>query len=291
MPVISGLRSRRVLTGASTGLLLLLGGVLLAGARQDAPTQRRVLRVCSDPNNLPYSNSREEGFENKLAELIARELNAEVQYTWWPLRRGFVRNTLRAGECDVLMGVPSSWELVLATKPYYRSTYVFVTRKDRGLTIRSLDDPVLRELKIGVHVIGDDYANSPPAHALAKRKIVGNLVGYSVYGDYAEENPPAAIIDAVAAGEVDVAIVWGPIAGFFAKRQAVPLELAPVSPAIDLPFLPFVYDVSIGVRRGEDAFKEELEAILDRKRQEIEALLESYGVPIVGRRTRQVSSR
>ena len=291
MPVISGLRSRRVLTGASTGLLLLLGGVLLAGARQDAPTQRRVLRVCSDPNNLPYSNSREEGFENKLAELIARELNAEVQYTWWPLRRGFVRNTLRAGECDVLMGVPSSWELVLATKPFYRSTYVFVTRKDRGLTIRSLDDPVLRELKIGVHVIGDDYANSPPAHALAKRKIVGNLVGYSVYGDYAEENPPAAIIDAVAAGEVDVAIVWGPIAGFFAKRQAVPLELAPVSPAIDLPFLPFVYDVSIGVRRGEDAFKEELEAILDRKRQEIEALLESYGVPIVGRRTRQVSSR
>jgi quinoprotein dehydrogenase-associated probable ABC transporter substrate-binding protein len=291
MPVISGLRSRRVLTGASTGLLLLLGGGLLAGARQDAPTQRRVLRVCSDPNNLPYSNSREEGFENKLAELIARELNAEVQYTWWPLRRGFVRNTLRAGECDVLMGVPSSWELVLATKPYYRSTYVFVTRKDRGLTIRSLDDPVLRELKIGVHVIGDDYANSPPAHALAKRKIVGNLVGYSVYGDYAEENPPAAIIDAVAAGEVDVAIVWGPIAGFFAKRQAVPLELVPVSPAIDLPFLPFVYDVSIGVRRGEDAFKEELEAILDRKRQEIEALLESYGVPIVGRRTRQVSSR
>jgi len=291
MPVISGLRSRRVLTGASTGLLLLLGGGLLAGARQDAPTQRRVLRVCSDPNNLPYSNSREEGFENKLAELIARELNAEVQYTWWPLRRGFVRNTLRAGECDVLMGVPSSWELVLATKPYYRSTYVFVTRKDRGLTIRSLDDPILRELKIGVHVIGDDYANSPPAHALAKRKIVGNLVGYSVYGDYAEENPPAAIIDAVAAGEVDVAIVWGPIAGFFAKRQAVPLELVPVSPAIDLPFLPFVYDVSIGVRRGEDAFKEELEAILDRKRQEIEALLESYGVPIVGRRTRQVSSR
>lgn len=189
------------------------------------------------------------------------------------------------------MGVPSSWELVLATKPYYRSTYVFVTRKDRGLTIRSLDDPILRELKIGVHVIGDDYANSPPAHALAKRKIVGNLVGYSVYGDYAEENPPAAIIDAVAAGEVDVAIVWGPIAGYFAKRQAVPLELVPVSPSIDLPFLPFVYDVSLGVRRGEEAFKEELEAILDRKRQEIEALLESYGVPMVGRRNRQVSSR
>jgi mxaJ protein len=242
----------------------------------------RELRVCADPNNLPYSNDRHEGFENKLAELIARELGATLSYTWWPQRRGFIRNTLREQKCDLVMGVPTSYELVLTTRPYYRSTYVFVYRKDRGYQIRSLDDPILRELKIGVHIIGDDYNNSPPAHALGRRQIVKNVVGYSVYGDYSEPNPPARLIEAVARGDVDVAIAWGPIAGYFAKQESVPLELVPVSPSIDLPFLPFVYDISMGVRREDEAFKEELEAILVRRQAEIREILESYGVPLVG---------
>ena len=174
----------------------------------------RVLRVCADPNNLPFSNEREEGFENRLAELLARELGAErVEYTWWAQRRGFFRNTLNAGLCDVVMGVPSSVELAATTRPYYRSTYVFVTRADRGLDIRSLDDEALRRVRVGVSIIGDDYANAPPAHALAQRGIVGNVVGFSVYGDYAQPNPPARIVEAVAAGDVDVAVVWGPLAG------------------------------------------------------------------------------
>ncbi len=171
---------------------------------------------------------------------------------------------------------------MLATRPYYRSTYVFVYRKDRGYQIRSLDDPILRELKIGVHVIGDDYNNSPPAHALGNRQIVGNIVGYSVYGDYSEPNPPARLIEAVARGDVDLAIAWGPIAGYFAQKESVPLELVPVSPSIDLPFLPFVYDISLGVRREDEAFRDELEAILVRKQAEIRQILESYGVPLVG---------
>jgi len=244
--------------------------------------QTRELRVCADPNNLPYSNEREEGFENKIAELIARELGATLSYMWWPQRRGFIRNTLRERQCDLVMGVPTSYELVLATRPYYRSTYVFVYRKDRGYQIRSLDDPILRELKIGVHVIGDDYNNSPPAHALGNRQIVGNIVGYSVYGDYSEPNPPARLIEAVARGDVDLAIAWGPIAGYFAQKESVPLELVPVSPSIDLPFLPFVYDISLGVRREDEAFRDELEAILVRKQAEIRQILESYGVPLVG---------
>ncbi len=264
--------------------LIAAGSLLVAGSHVRRVNQAGEFRVCADPNNLPYSNRRQEGFENKIAELIAAELDATVSYTWWPQRRGFIRNTLRERTCDVVMGVPSSYELVLTTKPYYRSTYVFLYRKDSGLEIQSLDDPILREIKIGVHVIGEDYTNSPPAHALGKRDIVNNVVGYSVYGDYDEENPPAAIVDAVANGEVDVAIVWGPIAGFFSKRKPVELELVPVTPAIDLPFLPFVYDISMGVRRDEEgeALKVELEEILKRKATEVRKILQDYGVPIVG---------
>jgi quinoprotein dehydrogenase-associated probable ABC transporter substrate-binding protein len=242
----------------------------------------RRLRVCADPNNLPFSNRRLEGFENRIAELIAREMNATVEYVWWPQRRGFVRNTLKAARCEVIMGVPSSFELALTTAPYYRSTYVFVYRKDKGLEVRTFDDPVLRRARIGVQMIGDDFANTPPAHALSNRRIIRNVAGYTVYGDYAQENPPARIIEAVAKGEIDLAIVWGPLAGYFAKRQPVPLEVVPVSPQIDPPFLPFVYDISMGVRRGEDGLKEELERIIGRRRAEIDRTLDEYGVPRVG---------
>jgi mxaJ protein len=239
----------------------------------------RLLRVCSDPNNLPFSNQRLEGFENRLAELVAREMDAEVSYTWWAQRRGFLRGTLNAGKCDVVMGIPASYELAMATRPYYRSSYVFVTR--RGLTVRSFDDPVLRRLQIGVQLVGDDYANAPPAHALAARGVVGNVHGYSVYGDYRRESPPSTVVEAVARGEVDVAVVWGPLAGWAARRQPIPLEIVPVSPQIDLPFLPFVFDIAMGVRRSDTNLKEELDAILEQRKLEIEALLDEYGVPRV----------
>lgn len=273
---------RTIQAATLAAILMCVAGPGLAGAQSPVQT-RDELRVCADPNNLPFSNQAEEGFENKLAELIAAEMNARVVYTWWPQRRGFVRNTLREYKCDVLMGVPSSFELVLATKPYYRSTYVFVYPKNKGYDIRSFDDPILRELKIGVHMIGDDYNNSPPAHALSQRNILDNIVGYSVYGDYDEPNPPAEIVDAVGHGDVDVAIVWGPIAGYFAKRQPIALNLVPVSPQIDLPFLPFVFDMSMGVRRDDEALRDSLEAILDRRKDDIQKILAEYGVPIVRR--------
>jgi mxaJ protein len=274
---------RPIRNPASIGLAWVAAGLLAVlptaciGKREPS----RVLRICADPNNLPFSNRREEGFENRVAEILARDMGARLEYTWWPQRRGFVRNTLRARKCDVMPGVASGYELVLSTKPYYRSTYVFVSRKDRHAGIRSLDDPRLRGLKIGVQLIGEDGFNTPPVHALSRRGIVGNLVGYTVYGDYSQENPPARIVDAVAAGEVDVAIVWGPLAGYFAKRQPVELELVPVAPAVDVPFLPFVFDISVGVRREDVALKQELEGILARRRADILRVLNAYGVPLV----------
>ncbi len=269
----------RPLPSAAAAALLIAGLVLAPVAGWAAP--RRVLRVCADPNNLPFSNARGEGFENRLAELLAAELGAELQYTWWAQRRGFVRNTLRAGRCDLVVGVPTSYELVLATRPYYRSTYVFVTRAAGGPTVRSLDDAILREVRIGVHVIGDDYANPPPAHALARRGIVRTVVGYNIYGDYREPAPPARLIEAVARGDVDVAIAWGPLAGYFAPRQPVALALVPVMPQIELPFLPMVFDIAMGVRRGEEAWRDELDALLLRRRADIDALLREYGVPLL----------
>ena len=253
-----------------------------AAPRQEFERPAGVLRVCADPNNLPFSNERGEGFENKLAEMLAADLHEKLEYTWWAQRRGFFRNTLRAGACDVVLGVPSSFELAATTAPYYRSTYVFVYRKGKGLSVASFDDPVLRDVKVGVQLVGDDGANTPPAHALAARGIVQNVRGYTLYGDYRRPNPPARVVEAVAEGDVDVAVVWGPLAGYFARRQRVPLAVVPVSPQFDLPFLPFVYDISMGVRRGDDELRRQLDGFIERRRPEIERILDDYGVPRAG---------
>ena len=262
-----------------------------APGTRNAEPGPRVLRVCADPNNLPFSNQRGEGFENRLATLVAAELKATLAYTWHAQRRGFVRNTLRAGACDLIMGVPSSFELVLATRPYYRSTYVFVHRRDAKVTVRSFDDPVLKRLRVGVQFVGDDYTNTPPAHALAARGIVHNVVGFSLYGDYREPNPPARILDAVVRDSIDVAVVWGPLAGWYARRSRVPLTLVPVSPQIDVPFLPMVYDISMGVRRDDPGLKAEVEDVLVRRRDAVERILDEYGVPRVGPKHRAARVR
>ena len=252
------------------------------------PPFKRVLRVTADPNNLPFSNERREGFENKIAELIARELDANLQYSWRAQRRGFFRETLKENRCDLVLGVPAHFDLALTTAPYYRSSYVFVYRKDKALNVRSLDDPILRDLKIGIQMIGNDGRNTPPAHALASRGIIDNVVGYTVYGDYAEDNPPARIIDAVVRGDVDIAIVWGPLGGYFAKKSDVPLEVKPVEPAAD-PHLPFTFSIALGVRKNDKPLRDELDAILARKRDEIEAILNEYQVPRVPDPPKQVA--
>jgi mxaJ protein len=262
--------------------ILVIAVLLMAGcARDRAPVAE--FRVCADPNNLPFSNDRGEGFENRLAELIAGDLNARVTYTWWAQRRGFVRNTLRAGECDAIMGVPVDYDPVRTTQPYYRSTYVFVSPTARRLAVHSFDDALLRTLRVGVHTIGDDYANAPPAHALARRQIITNVVGYSIYGNYTDPNPPARLIEAVAQGTIDMAIVWGPLGGYFASRQPVPLSVVPSSVAIDPPDLPMAFDIAMGVRRDDAALQARLDEILQRRAAEVESLLREYGVPLLPR--------
>jgi quinoprotein dehydrogenase-associated probable ABC transporter substrate-binding protein len=262
----------------ATLLIPLVVMIAMAAARPGTP-----LRVCADPNNLPFSNQARAGFENKIADLIAADLGRTVEYTWWAQRRGFVRNTLNSQSCDVVLGVTAGMELLATTRPYYRSTYVFVSRHDRALGVKSFDDAKLRTLKIGVQLVGDDGANTPPAHALATRGLAQRLVGYTVYGDYRQASPASKIIDAVVANDVDVAVVWGPLAGFAAKHASVPLDIVPVSPQMDLPYLPFVFDIAMGVRRGDSTFRHQLDDFIARRQPSIDSVLDVYGVPRVGR--------
>jgi mxaJ protein len=263
---------------AAAGSTALAYGAL---PRRPAASPPRALRVCADPNNLPFSNQAEQGFENRIARLIAADLGAEVRYTWWAQRRGFVRNTLRAGECDLIPGVPARFEPVATTAPYYTSSYVFVTRSDLEPAIESLDDPRLRRLRIGVHLIGDDYANPPPVAALARRGIVRNVAGYSIYGDYRDPNPPARLVEAVARGEVDVAIVWGPLGGYFATREAVPLRVRRIRESDDGQGVPFVFRIAMGVRPEDSVLLRRVESVLIRRRVEVRRILGEYGVPLV----------
>jgi mxaJ protein len=258
-----------------TALLALL--LLVAGATaSDAP----VLRVCADPNNLPFSNRAGAGFEDALAELVGDALGRRVEHYFWAQRRGFLRNTLKADKCDVVMGVPEELEGVLTTTPYYRSGYVAVTRAELAPPLHSLDDPRLRSLKVGVPVVGDDYENPPPVHALSRRGIVDNVVGFSVFGDYAKDSPPLELVRAVGRGEIDVALAWGPVAGFVARDSHPRLQLHAITPQRDGPQR-FVFAIAMGVRPDDRALARQLNGVLATNRKRIEALLHDFGIPLL----------
>jgi mxaJ protein len=242
------------------------------------------LRVCADPNNLPFSNRTGEGFENKLAEMVAQKFGKAVVYTWWAQRRGFIRHTLKAGDCDLVMGVPAHYDLVETTLPYYRSTYVFVSQTARHLQLAAIDDPQLRSLAIGVHLIGDDGNNTPPAHALGQQGIIDNVRGFMIYGDYRDPAPPARLIEAVEHGEIDVAAAWGPLAGYAAKQSKVPLTITPIAAGERFAPQQFQFEIAMGVRKGEHALRDRLNDYISQHRDEIIALLQSYGVPLVEQR-------
>jgi mxaJ protein len=256
---------------------------LVSSASAAAPA----LRVCADPNNLPFSNDKREGFENRIAAIVARDLHRPLDYVWQPQRRGFLRTTLNAKRCDAVIGVPSELDAVRTTRPYYRSTYVFVSRADRRLHVRSLDDPRLKTLRIGIQITGEDYENPPAAQALASRQIIGNVRGYMVYGDYSHRDPTRPLIDAVAKGDVDVAVAWGPLAGYFATREPAALEIAPVTPEADSRFVRFAFDISMGVRRDDRPLADALDGAIARRRTEICGVLASFGVPLGTRGSRE----
>jgi quinoprotein dehydrogenase-associated probable ABC transporter substrate-binding protein len=257
-------------------LISLVLALALSGAAQAAPAG--VLRVCANPNDLPFSNVQGQGFENRLAELVARDLGETVRYTWTGEHEHFVKKTLNAGKCDVLMGVPAGFDEVDTTQPYYTSGYVFVWRKDRRLALSSIRDPRLRKLTIGLHIVGDD--NTPPMEAFARQGIVNNVVGYMIYRD-AQTKSHSRLIDDVAAGKLDVAAVWGPLGGYYAQRSQVPLAVAPITDTASFAPAVFRYAMAMGVRKGDTALRQRLSSVIARNSPQIEALLRRYGVPVL----------
>jgi quinoprotein dehydrogenase-associated probable ABC transporter substrate-binding protein len=237
--------------------------------------QARELRVCADPDNLPLSHQDGSGFENRIAELVAAELGAQLRYEWLPLRRGFVRKTLGAGLCDVFIGVPREFERVATTRPYYRSSFVFV-EGPRARDVETFSDPRLAQLRIGVQLVGNDLAATPPGHALARAGLTDNVRGYTIFGD---GPAPQRMVAAVAAGELDAALVWGPQAGYFAAHAPRPLTVRVAHAPEGLEGIAFEFDIAMGVRRGDRALRDELDGVIERRRADIDAILASYSVP------------
>lgn len=266
--------------GAPVLLALTLATVAVNRSSWPAHEAAGELRVCADPNNFPFSNAAGEGFENRLAKLVADELGKKLSYAWRAQRRGFVRNTLKADLCDVVMGAPAGYDPVETTAPYYRSRYVFVSRRDRDIDVASLEDARLRQFKIGVHLVGDDGMNTPPAHVLAQVGLIDNVVGFTIYGDYREAAPPLRLIKAVESGAIDIAAAWGPFAGYEAQHSHIPLRVQEIKDTAGFAPLRFAFDISMGVRKGDHALRQRLDEIISRKRAEIRMIVESYGVPI-----------
>ncbi len=243
-------------------------------------TDRTALRVCADPNNLPYSNQAGEGFENKIAELLAADLELPLVYVWHPQAIGFVRNTLGANLCDVIIGITTTSELVQNTNPYYRSSYVLIQRADAEVKATSLHDPVLADLRIGV------VARTPPVNLLARNGFASNMVPYRLMVDTRYDSPPREMVEDVASGILDVGVLWGPIAGYWARQQPVAIELVPLLDEGESQYLDF--RITMGLRRGEPDWKRQLNAFLAARQDEIQAILLDYGVPLLDEQGRLI---
>ncbi len=229
--------------------------------------------VCGDPNNLPYSNDKMEGFENQVAQMIAEELGRPLHYRWWPQTVGFIRNTLRVRLCDLVMGITSVNELVQNTNPYYRSVYSLVYRSNEGHRIRSLSDPALESLRLGI------VAGTPPADLLARYGLMKQTRSYQRTVDTRSYSPAADAVRDLASGELDLAIIWGPIAGYFAARHSPPLTVVPLPATVD--GIPLAFNVSMGIRHRERRWKHKINGIIEGLQPRIDALLLTYDIPLL----------
>lgn len=280
--------------------LIILIGVMLqviypVKAAAEAEVKRDAFRVCADPNDLPLSDKKQQGFENKIAELFAHDLGLPVEYAWWPQRIGFVRNTLRAWvpdkgryKCDVIMGVVSGFELTATTIPYYHSTYAMVYVRGRGLdTIKSAQDLIaLPEEKKDSLKIGA-FVPSPAIDWLNRNGLSDQVVPYQIQSGDPDWYPGKIIQDDLVSGKLDIAFVWGPIAGFFAKRISSP-EIVAI-PMKSEPGIKFDYPISMGVRQGEKEWKDTLDQLIERNKEKIREILANYNVPLVSGQGENVS--
>jgi quinoprotein dehydrogenase-associated probable ABC transporter substrate-binding protein/PQQ-dependent catabolism-associated CXXCW motif protein len=244
---------------------------------------RTALRVCADPADLPFSNDQGMGFENKIAELVADELGVPVAYTWFPQTIGFVRNTLRANRCDLIMGVVAADELVQNTNPYYRSSYVLAYRTADRERFGDIDSPLMQLARIGV------VAGTPPSDILARRGLFSQVQPYQLVVDTRVDQPARQMIQDLADGRIDAALVWGPIAGYWAKQQQVPITLTPLK-SDPWSGLRMDFRISMGMRPGEPEWKHTINNLIRELQPQIQAILLDYGVPLLDEQDRPITA-
>jgi len=250
------------------------------GAEGSASGDPKVLRVCADPNNLPYSNKAGEGFENRIAAILADDLQAQLFYFWFAQHKAFLRRTLAEKRCDLVVSVPVGLKQVAITRPYFSSTYVAVTRaRDEARRFSSFDDAWLPVAHIGLQLVGNEGVMTPPAVALSARGLNQHIHAFPMWAADDVPDPQGRILDAVANGDIDVAFVWGPFAGFFAKAHGAQLRIDPIAGDPQNPELNFVYPMAVGVRKDDLALRDRLQQALDRHAEEIAAVIRDYGTP------------
>jgi len=263
-----------VWAAAAAAPILALGNLYPAAAETDREGRNTAyLSVCGDPNNLPFSNDRMEGFENRIAQIIADALNRPLHYRWWPQSVGFVRNTLQMRLCDLVMGITSVNEMVQNSNPYYRSVYSLVQRADETPRIDTLSDPALKSLRIGV------VAGTPPATLIARYGLMGQTQPYLRTVDTRHHTPATQAVRDVAAGKIDVAVIWGPIAGYSAAQQDPPLQVLPLPAMVDGVNLAF--NVSMGLRHRESRWKHEINTLIEQLGPQLQQVLLDYRVPLL----------
>lgn len=259
---------------ALIGLGLGLVGARVALAAETADVvDRTALRVCADPSDLPFSDQKQQGFENKIADLMAKSLGLKVEYTWFPQIIGFARNTLQAYRCDLVMGTVAGDEIMQTTNPYYFTTYVMVYRSDKGYAFKALDDPGLTKLRLGV------VSATPPSDLLVRHDLMAHTKPYQLTVDTRVESPTHQMIQDVVDGTIDVGLLWGPIAGYYKKHDKLPLTLVPLA---DEPGAPRMkYHIAMGVRGNEPDWRRRVNTVILKEEPQITAILRDYGVPLL----------
>ena len=252
-------------------LLLLAAGPV--GAQTSDTVDRSELRVCADPNNLPFSDEKKEGFENKIAELMGGELGLKVDYAWFPQVIGFVRNTLQAHLCDLVIGTVAGDGIMQTTNPYYFTTYVMFYRSDKGLAFDGVQDPRLASLRLGV------VAGTPPADLLVHHDLMSRTKPYALTVDTRAESPTHDMVQDVVDGTIDAGFLWGPIAGYYRKHDTLPLTLVPLKSEPDAARM--AYHIAMGVRGNEPEWRRRVNAAIAKRQAEITVILRDYGVPLL----------
>jgi len=267
-----GLTMQRHCLAVMVSVTLLFGGEPAVAQNSDL-VDRTALKVCADPNNLPFSDEKKEGFENKIAELIGSELGLNVDYTWFPQVIGFVRNTLRAHLCDLVMGTVAGDEIMQTTNPYYFTTYVMFYRSDKGRAFAGPQDPGLAGLRLGV------VGGTPPADLLIRHDLMSHAKPYALSVDTRAESPTHDMVQDVVDATIDVGFLWGPIAGYYKKHDALPLTLVPLK---DEPGAPRMeYHIAMGVRANEPEWRRRINTAISKHQGEITDILHDYGVPLL----------